>query len=118
MNKNPELVLRLEGLILLRRGLACMGPRAEEAGMDFLNEQIDKLRRQLPGELRSRFDGLARRYTNTIVPISKNVCQGCDRQLSARLAGLVESTGQTFQCPHCGRFLFAQQKAPACLPLS
>ena len=118
MNKNLELVLRLEGLVLLRRGMACIGPSVEEAGRDFLEEHIDKLRRCLPGDLLLRYDSLTRKYTNTIVPISKNVCQGCDRKLSARMASLVESTAQIFQCPHCGRFLFAIEKAPAYLPLS
>ncbi|MBI4664050.1 MAG: hypothetical protein HY735_35080 [Verrucomicrobia bacterium] len=118
MNKDLDLVLRLEGLVLLRRGLACMGPYVERAALDFLEEQIDRLRRSVSGDLLSQYDRLARKYTNTIVPVSENTCQGCDRRIPPRLARLLESTTQTFQCPHCGRFLFAKHHAPAYVPLT
>ena len=112
MNKHLQLLLELEGLVLMRKGLDQMGPSVDEAGLEPLDERIDKLRRQLPGDLLSRYDRLARKYPDTIAAASENVCQGCHGEISPRLAALVEESNKLLHCEHCGRFLFARRHAP------
>ena len=112
MNKHLQLLLELEGLVLMRKGLEQMGTCVDKAGLEPFDERIDRLRRQLPGDLLSRYDRLARKYPDTIAVVSENICQGCHEGISRRLATAVEKSEQLQHCEHCGRFLFAQQQAP------
>ncbi len=112
MNKNLELLLQLEELALLRRGLQQAGPLAEEADPAELNDRINRLRRKLPGPVLSEFDRLARRYANIVTVVANNICQGCQEELSPRLARQVAHAHQLAQCEHCGRFLILQENAP------
>ena len=75
MNKQLELLLRLEELVLQRQARQRMGELRPEHGE--LDERIGQLRRRLPGALLSKFDQLAREYANTVVPVIDATCQGC-----------------------------------------
>lgn len=112
MNKNLELLLTLDELVLLRKGLELSGPCIEEPGFEYLDEKIDKLRRQLPGQLLSTYDRLARQFPDPITVIADGVCQGCQQEVPTRLAVLAARSANALQCEHCGRFIVARQNAP------
>lgn len=112
MNKNFELLLRLDGLVLLRKGLELAGPYVDEPGFEYLDERIDKLRRQLPGRLLSLYDRMMRQHPDVLTVIADGVCQGCQREVSTRLAILASHSTDILQCEHCGRLIIARQNAP------
>jgi predicted nucleic acid-binding Zn-ribbon protein len=110
MNKNLELLLRLEELVLLRQTQQRMGEANTERTE--LDERIDQARRRLPGPILSAFDQLARQYANTVVPVVGQTCQGCQQPLPGRLARLLNHSSQVFHCGHCGRFLIMPEHLP------
>jgi hypothetical protein len=112
MNKNLQLLLQLEDLVLRREILASARPVPEKSDLDDLKVKTDKLRRQLPGPILSQYDRLARFYPDTVATVLSNVCQGCHRRLSPRLAGELQQTNLLVRCDHCGRFLLAAEKVP------
>jgi hypothetical protein len=110
MNKNLELLLRLEELVLLRQTQQRMGEaNAERTELD---ARIDQVRRRLPGPILSAFDQLARQYANTVVPVVGQTCQGCQQALPGRLARALDHPTHIFQCNHCGRFLIMPEHLP------
>ena len=111
MNKNLELLLKLDELALLRKRLELSGSYIEEPGFEYLDEKIDKLRCQLPDKLLSTYDTLARQYSDPVTVLADGVCQGCEREVSTRLAVLAARSINVLQCEHCGRFIVARQNA-------
>jgi predicted nucleic acid-binding Zn-ribbon protein len=111
MNKNLELLLKLDELALLRKRLELSGSYIEEPGFEYLDEKIDKLRCQLPDKLLSIYDTLAHQYSDPVTVLSDGVCQGCEREVSTRLAVLAARSINVLQCEHCGRFIVARQNA-------
>lgn len=118
MNKHLALLLELEDLALMRKGLELTDSDHDQARLGCLDQRIAKLRRQVPGELLSRFDRLAQQYPDPLAPVVANVCQGCHETVSARLAASVERSNRLGQCDGCGRFLYAQGQAPDYLLVS
>lgn len=116
MSKTLELLLQLEGLMLVKRGLQLAGPKAGAVGVEYLDTKINKLRRQVPGQVLSRFDKVARQYADPIAALADGVCQGCDESLSARFRQPFAHSNHIPQCEHCGRLLFAAQDAPDYVP--
>jgi predicted nucleic acid-binding Zn-ribbon protein len=112
MNKTLEMLLRLEGLVLTRKGLELAGQATGKPHFDELDEEIQKLRRQLPSSVLSLYDRLARRYADPVSMLSEGVCQGCHHKISKMLAVLHNRSHEVFQCEHCGRIIFAKQHAP------
>jgi predicted nucleic acid-binding Zn-ribbon protein len=112
MNPNLRLLLDLEELVLLRRGLELTGPYIEVPGCEHLDEKIAKLRRRVPGRLLSLYDRLARQYLDVVTVMADGICQGCQREVSTRLAILAARSNDILQCNHCGRFIIAKQNAP------
>jgi predicted nucleic acid-binding Zn-ribbon protein len=107
-----EILLRLEGLVVLRKGLEQASDGVEWHRFDFLDKSIGELRRQLPDEVLSKYDRLARKHGNTLTMISDRVCQGCHRQVSPRFARLAAEPNRMLQCEHCGRLIFTTREAP------
>jgi predicted nucleic acid-binding Zn-ribbon protein len=112
MNKNLELLLKLDELVLLRKWLELSGSYIEEPGFEYLDERIDKLRRQSPGQLLSTYDTLACQYCDPVTVLADGICQGCQQEVSTRLAVLAARSTSVLQCEHCGRFIMARQNAP------
>jgi predicted nucleic acid-binding Zn-ribbon protein len=112
MNSTVQLLLRLHDLNLLRQSLELAGAYVEEAGFDFLEERIDRLRREIPGAILSQYDSLARCYTEPVAAASRNLCQGCGKPIPTRLTAELEQSRQLCRCPNCGRFLYRHESAP------
>lgn len=112
MSPNLQLLLQLDELALLRKGLELVGPSGEDSGFGDLDERIDKLRRRLPGRVLSLYDRLARQYPDVVTVIADGVCQGCQSAVSTRLAALVGRSKEILQCEHCGRLVIAKQNSP------
>ena len=112
MNENLELLLKIDEVVLLRKRLEQCGPYIEEPGFEYLDEKIDKLRRRLPGQLLSAYDRLTQQYPDPVTVIAGGVCQGCEWEVSTRLAVLASRSTNLLQCEHCGRFIVARQHAP------
>jgi predicted nucleic acid-binding Zn-ribbon protein len=111
MNKHLETLLRLDGLVLTRKGLELTGNPIGSGGLDELDKEIEKLRRRLPSRVVSRFDRLARKYADPLSLLTDDVCQGCQRCISKRVALLASRSHEVFPCEHCGRLVFARTDA-------
>jgi predicted nucleic acid-binding Zn-ribbon protein len=114
MNKQLELILRLEELVLQRQARQRMGEHGPEQRE--LDERIGQARRRVPGAILSKFDQLAREYANTVVPVVEHTCQGCQQPLSPRLSRSLGQASQLLECEHCGRFLIMPEQVPDYLP--
>jgi predicted nucleic acid-binding Zn-ribbon protein len=112
MKKHLQALLQLDGLVLTRKGLKLIGNPIRKGGLDDLDKAIDKLRRRLPSGVVSRYDRLARKYADPLSLLTGDVCQGCQRQVSKRIAVLADRAHDVFQCEHCGRLIFARTNAP------
>lgn len=112
MNKILPALLRLDGLVLTRKGLELASHDTAAPRFDDLDKEIKKLRHQLPGSILSLYDRLARRYADPISMLDDAVCQGCHREAAKASAVLNDHPRRIFQCEHCGRILFAGQHAP------
>jgi predicted nucleic acid-binding Zn-ribbon protein len=108
MNENVKLLLKLDGLVILRKGLELPKPYVEEAGFEYLDVKIDRLRHQLPGEILATYDRLSRQFPDPVTIVADGVCQGCKQAVSAHWTKVT-------QCEHCGRFILARQSALDCV---
>ena len=114
VNKQLELLLRLEELVLQRHARQRMGELSPEQRE--LDERIGQLRRRVPGAILSKFDQLAREFANTVVPVVDHTCQGCQQPISPRLSRSLHQASQLSQCEHCGRLLIMPEQVPDYLP--
>lgn len=112
MKKSLQTLLRLDGLVVTRKGLELAGNQIKNGGFDDLDEAIEKLRHRLPPPVLSRYDRLSRRYADPLATLTGDVCQGCQREISRRIAMLADRSHEVFQCEHCGRLIFAKTHAP------
>jgi len=112
MNKTLERLLQLEGLMLVKRSLQLAGPQAEVLDLDHLDSKLNKLRRQVPGQVLSLFDQLARQYLDPVTALADGTCQGCHQPTPTRSRQPYLNSNRVFECEHCGRLLFAVQDAP------
>ena len=112
MSQTLERLLQLEGLMLVKRSLQLAGQQTEVLHLDHLDGKINKLRRQVPGQVLSVFDQLARRYPDPLTALAEGSCQGCHQPLPTRSRQSYLSSNRVLQCEHCGRLLFAVQDAP------
>ncbi len=108
-------LLKLDGLVLTRKGLELTGNPIGNGGVDDLDKEIEKLRRRLPPAVESRYDRLARKYADPVTLLTGDVCHGCRRPISRRAVLLVSRSYEVFQCQHCGRLVFARTGAPDCV---
>lgn len=112
MNKNLELLLQLEELLLLRKAKALGGPLFGKAACEELDAKIGRLRRRVPGLILSQFDNLTKAHANALATVSNQVCQGCHQEIARSLLYVLSQPNQILHCPHCGRFLLAEDHAP------
>jgi len=112
MKKSLQTLLRLDGLVLMRKGLELAGQDSGKPRFDDLDKEIQKLRRQLPPSALSLYDRLAQRYADPLSPLEDRICQGCRQQVSKRLAALASRSRELRHCEHCGRLIFAKEHTP------
>lgn len=112
MNSTVEMLLRLQELDLLRRGAELHASPDGSSGMGSLLGRIDRVRRRIPGPALSRYDGLAQLYVEPVAAVSQGGCQGCSKSLGTRKVSQLERSSQFLTCPHCGRFLYLEARAP------
>jgi len=112
MKKSLQTLLRLDDLVLTRKGLELAGNKITNGSFENLDGEIEKLRRRLPPSVLSLYDRLARRYADPLSLLTGDVCHGCQRQISKRIAVLADRSHEVFQCEHCGRLVFAKTHAP------
>jgi predicted nucleic acid-binding Zn-ribbon protein len=111
MKRSLQTLLRLDGLVLTRKGLELAGNKIRNGSFEDLDEEIEKLRRRLPASMLSLYDRLARRYADPLSMLTGDVCHGCEQQISKRVAVLADRSHEVFQCEHCGRLIFAKKHA-------
>ena len=112
MNRHRQLLLRLQELNLLLQGMALAGAYVEEAGFDYLEERIERVRRQVPGPLLSQFDALSQRYPEPLAAVSGGVCLACEANLPGSLVSRLNPPNQLQCCPQCGRLLYRHESVP------
>jgi predicted nucleic acid-binding Zn-ribbon protein len=109
MNENAKRLLKLNGLVLLRKGLELPKPYVEEPGFEYLDEKIDRLRHQISGEILASYDRLSRQFPDPVTIVTDGVCQGCQQAISTPVAALAARWTRVPQCERCGRFILARR---------
>lgn len=112
MNKSLQILLQLEGLVLMRKGLELAAQNGGKPDLDDLDKEILKLRRQLAPSVVSLYDRLARRYADPVSLLTEGVCESCRQRVSKPIVVLNHCSHKIFQCEHCGRLVFPRQHAP------
>ena len=112
MNRQMELMLQLQELVLMRRAKEMVQPDSDPAEYKLMDQRINRLRHKLPGQVLSQFDALLRQWPDAVAQMSDRVCQGCQNAVPAQLAARIIQSRDLARCPHCGRFLVADQHAP------
>jgi len=112
MNWKLELLLQLEELVLQREAISSAGGLHPQDDQEAMDRKIRKLRCRLPGPVLSEYDRLSRVFADVVSVVADGVCQGCRMRIPRRLVGQLEQFSEVFHCPHCGRFLLAEEDAP------
>jgi len=112
MTKQLQTLLRLDGLMLTRKGLELTGHQTMPGGLEDLDHEIEKLRRRLLPKVASCYDRMSRKFADPVSQLTHGICQGCQQRNARRVALLTGRSHQVFQCEHCGRLLFAANHAP------
>lgn len=112
MNRQLEMLLQLQEMMLLRKAGELLQPGAEPQTYERLDERIERLRRKLPGPVIAQFDALIVAAPDAVAQLADGVCLGCHQMLPARVAAAVRYSKGLEQCDHCGRFLFCASNAP------
>lgn len=117
MNRQLEILLQLQEVMLLRKAGELLQPGADPDAYERLDERIDRLRRKLPGPVIAQFDALIAEAPDAVAQLADGVCLGCHQVLSAKVASAVQYSKALEQCDHCGRFLFCASNAPRYIAL-
>jgi predicted nucleic acid-binding Zn-ribbon protein len=112
MNRKLELLLQLEELVLQRETVSWTGALYPQDDQKVMDRKIRKLRCQLPGPVLSEYDRLSRVFADVVSVVADGVCQGCRWRIPRRLVGQLEQSSEVLHCPHCGRFLLAEENMP------
>lgn len=118
MHKDLKLLLRLEGMMLRREMLAGSGPSLAQPNLASRESDLktDELRSQVSGTVLDQFDKLATECANPIAMVACNTCRGCRQSVPSSLARALSQSRSLLHCPHCGRFLLAEEKVPELSP--
>jgi len=93
-------------LITLERVEAFVTFGWPKGALPTLQEQAQRLRRELPPHILSTYDRLKVEVKDTVVGVFEAECGGCHASLAkAALARLREETDVS-RCEHCGRFIY------------
>ncbi len=117
MNRQLEILMQLQEMMLLRKAGELLQPGAEPEAYERLDERIDRLRRKLPGPVIAHFDALIAEAPDAVAQLADGVCLGCHQVLPAKVASAVRYSKALAQCDHCGRFLFCASNAPRYIAL-
>ena len=112
MNNSLQTLLRLEGLVLTRKGLELVDRGAGKHQLDDLDREIRKVRRQLSPAVLSAYDQLAHRYGDPLSMVADGICQGCRHSVTSPRAVATNCSHVILQCEHCGRLVFTGKQAP------
>src|SRR6185369_6549687 len=78
MNGLLQLLLRLQELDLLKRGLELAHPRPPENCFESIAPKRVRVRRQIPSALLSEYDTVAQQYPDTLAAVEDGRCSACD----------------------------------------
>jgi predicted nucleic acid-binding Zn-ribbon protein len=112
MNRQMELMLQLQELVLMRRAKEMVQPDSDPSEYALMDQKINRLRHKLPGSVLSEFDALLRQWPDAVAQLSARVCQGCQQSVPAQVVARSVQSRDLARCPHCGRFLLADQHTP------
>ena len=102
-------LIQLQELSLIRdeRKVTAGGKQLEQ-----LNESIEEMTDELPGDVRSMYFKLFKKDHTVIVPVSDGNCAGCGLKLPISLGQVVRVAKELHHCPSCTRFLYYQEESP------
>ena len=72
-----------------------------------LEDSINALSKNLPGQVLRLFETLHKRHATAVVPVTGGICSGCGVTLPTSLAYEVHMTREIMQCPRCTRIIYA-----------
>ena len=73
-------------------------------------ERKEILSRITPSILKKYESVLKNRDGVGVVTVRENLCQGCNQLIPPQLYYQVRTTDNIYQCPHCSRFIYFEQK--------
>lgn len=112
MNGLLQLLLRLQELDLLKRGLELAISRASENRFEAITETSARLRRQVPGLLLSDYDAVAHTLLDPMSAVANARCSACGCSVTRRVVAQIERGAGVHRYPRCGRFLYFAERAP------
>jgi uncharacterized protein len=112
MNKNLELLLQLQELMLMRKAQEVVRTGGKPNGIGLLDQKINRVRHKIPGDLLSEFDEMFSDNADAVTPMADGVCQGCHLEIPRHLAGKISQSREICRCPECRRFLYPVHHAP------
>jgi mannitol/fructose-specific phosphotransferase system IIA component (Ntr-type) len=109
MNPIMNHLIQLQELALIRDEQKVSGG-AEH--LQQLDESIQTMTRQLPPDIRDRFEKLHRKDHVVVTPVSEGGCAVCGMRLPISLVQAVRLEREILACPNCTRMLFYAGAAP------
>ena len=98
-----NLLVQLQELIIARAQHEAGQPGAQ---LDQLDASIASLKKEIPADVRQRFERQLQKNSLAIVPTENGVCTACGMTLPVALVHQVHAAEQIYGCPSCARLLF------------
>ena len=84
--------------------------------LDSLQAQLAECKREeeeiakdIPEEIKFKFDRIIKRNSKGIVAVKGGVCEGCHMILPADFANMVRRADDTYFCPYCSHILYYEE---------
>ena len=116
MHRDLRFLLRLEAVLLQREMMEGTGSSLAEPNSAPSDLEIDALRGEVPKAVLYQFNKLAKDCATPIAMVACNTCRGCRQTVPSSLVRGLSQSRSLLHCPHCGRFLVAEEKVPDLSP--
>jgi mannitol/fructose-specific phosphotransferase system IIA component (Ntr-type) len=102
-------ILQLQELVHIREEQKML---KGDSHLDNLTASINKMKSNLPQELRLSFERLSKKSPVVIVPVSDGGCAGCGMHIPISLIQTLRNKDEIQYCPNCAKMIFYQADAP------
>jgi mannitol/fructose-specific phosphotransferase system IIA component (Ntr-type) len=80
--------------------------------LDNLNSSINKMKSNLPPDVKLSFERLSKKSPIVIVPVSSGGCAGCGMHIPISLIQSLKNKDEIQYCPNCAKMIYYQEDAP------
>ena len=83
-----------------------------DSHLDDLNASINKMKSNLPPDVKLSFERLSKKSPIVIVPVSSGGCAGCGMHIPISLIQSLRNKDEIQYCPNCAKMIYYQEDAP------